>query len=436
MRREVARRLRIRPEIKQAMEEAFAAVLNEFRDATLQKSAVLESVGRQVHGVTGGQMREFAQRLRAAAPRPFTEEMILEWADAHYGHAGEWPCRDSGDVLDAVGETWADVDRALRRNFRSLHGSSSLAQLLAEKRGVRNRADLAPLDEEQILAWADAHKKATGDWPNLESGKVIDTDETWLGIDATLRAGRRGFPGGSSLAKLLAEHRGVRNHLDLPDLTINQILSWLDAHQEATGDWPKMNSGQATGTGETWTGIDDSLRAGRRGLPGGSSLATLLAEHRGVRNIKNLPPLTIKQILSWVDAHKAATGDWPNQFSGQVTGTDETWHTIQHALMAGRRGLPGGSSLANLLAEHRGVRNVQNLPPLTIEQILGWVDEHKKATGDWPKTHSGQAQGLTKRGPESTVGFNKASVNCRADLRSPNCWPSAAASETIRICLR
>src|SRR5207302_8527993 len=54
VRREVARRLRIQPEIKQVMEEAFAAVLNELRDATLQKSAVLGSVGRQEDGVTGG----------------------------------------------------------------------------------------------------------------------------------------------------------------------------------------------------------------------------------------------------------------------------------------------------------------------------------------------------------------------------------------------
>src|SRR5262249_11071371 len=57
----------------------FAAVLSEFRDTTLRKSAVLESVGRQVHGVTGGQMQEFAGRLRAAAPRPLTEEQILAW---------------------------------------------------------------------------------------------------------------------------------------------------------------------------------------------------------------------------------------------------------------------------------------------------------------------------------------------------------------------
>ena len=65
------------------MEEAFAVVLDEFRDVTLKESAVLESVGRQVHGVTGGQMREFAQRLRDAALKgpDLTHEQILAWAD-------------------------------------------------------------------------------------------------------------------------------------------------------------------------------------------------------------------------------------------------------------------------------------------------------------------------------------------------------------------
>ena len=75
--------------VKKAMAEAFAVVLEEFRDVTLKDSAVLESVGRQVHGVTGGQMREFAQRLRDAAPRPLTEEQILAWADAHHERTGQ-----------------------------------------------------------------------------------------------------------------------------------------------------------------------------------------------------------------------------------------------------------------------------------------------------------------------------------------------------------
>ena len=43
--REIARRLRIDPMVKQAMAEAFAVVLEEFRDVTLKDSAVLASVG-------------------------------------------------------------------------------------------------------------------------------------------------------------------------------------------------------------------------------------------------------------------------------------------------------------------------------------------------------------------------------------------------------
>ena len=65
--REMAKRLRIDPTVKKAMAEAFAVVLEQFRDATLRDSVVLESVRRQIHGVTGGQMLELAQRLREAA---------------------------------------------------------------------------------------------------------------------------------------------------------------------------------------------------------------------------------------------------------------------------------------------------------------------------------------------------------------------------------
>ena len=127
------------------------------------------------------------------------------------------------------------------------------------------------------------------------------------------------------------------------------------------GKWPTKNVGQIEGTDETWARINDALYMGLRGLPSGSSLAKLLAEQRGVRNIQDLPDLTVKQILSWADTHKAARGDWPNVKSGKVAGTDETWAGINAALYTGLRGLPRGSSLAKLLAEHRGVRNIGDL---------------------------------------------------------------------------
>ena len=88
-----------------------------------------------------------------------------------------------------------------------------------------------PLTESQILEWADAHYKKTGDWPKVTSGEVLNAPgEKWMNIHAVLYAGGRGLPGGSSLAQLLAEKRGVRNVQDLPNLTVEQILKWADAH--------------------------------------------------------------------------------------------------------------------------------------------------------------------------------------------------------------
>jgi hypothetical protein len=67
------------------------------------------------------------------------------------------------------------------------------------------------------------HEK-TGRWPIATDGRVYGAaDETWMRIDNALRAGRRGLPGGDSLAKLLARHRGVRNKKALPRLNARHI---------------------------------------------------------------------------------------------------------------------------------------------------------------------------------------------------------------------
>ena len=55
------------------------------------------------------------------------------------------------DVTDAPGEKWSLIDCDLRAGQRGLSGGSSLAKLLAKKRGLRNPAELPPLTEEQIL---------------------------------------------------------------------------------------------------------------------------------------------------------------------------------------------------------------------------------------------------------------------------------------------
>lgn len=148
-----------------------------------------------------------------------------------------------------------------------------------------------PLTIEQILAWADAHRERTGRWPNKDSGRVrSESFLTWRAVDGNLRKGQRGLPGGSSLARLLAEHRGLPWRPPPPPLTIDQILAWADAHHETTGRWPNLLSGPVVQEpSETWIAVDHALRSGGRGLPGGSSLPGLLAERRGTRNPRRCP---------------------------------------------------------------------------------------------------------------------------------------------------
>jgi hypothetical protein len=106
-------------------------------------------------------------------------------------------------VLDAPGETWLAINKALYSGGRGLRGGSSLAQLLARERKVRNRADLPPLTEAQIRRWAEAHRRRTGKWPGQKSGMVEGAPgETWKNLNQALRDRHRGLPGGTSLVKL------------------------------------------------------------------------------------------------------------------------------------------------------------------------------------------------------------------------------------------
>jgi hypothetical protein len=233
-----------------------------------------------------------------------------------------------------------------------------LVQLLGAERGVRNTQDVPRLTQRQILAWADAHRRRTGDWPADVSGPITDAPgEIWHNVDAALRQGLRGLKAGSSFARLLAAHRGRRNIHGLPNLSKKQILRWADMHFQRTGSWPHRGSGPiAEAPGENWRDLGQFLHKSGRGLPGGSSVGRLLAAKRGARPNRHSPPLTEEEILGWADAHFRRTGTWPHYTSGEIPEVPgETWSRINHALREGARGLSGPSSLARLLSEKRGL---------------------------------------------------------------------------------
>jgi len=137
-----------------------------------------------------------------------------------------------------------------------------------------------------------------------------------------------------------------------PSLSIPAILRWADLHRERTGGWPKVLSGPVVGGpgGLTWGQIDHALRSGHRSLPGGDSLARLLARERGRRHNYGRPPLTAEAILGWARRFHEQTGQWPRVRSGTLAlPAGENWAAVNNALQQGLRGLPGGDSLSRLL---------------------------------------------------------------------------------------
>lgn len=269
----------------------------------------------------------------------------------------------------------------------------------------------------KILHWADAHYKRTGRWPASISGEITDAPgETWRGVNSALQKGWRGFEGGETLAGILVAHRSIRRPRHLPKLTITEIVIWARSHFQLTGRFPTRSSGPAAlANGETWESIDLALRKGGRGLPGGSSLAKLLAKQLGVRNRTNRPKLRVKDILTWADAYFARHKQWPRRESGAIAGVPgETWPQIDRSLGMGTRGLPRSGSLIQFLAKHGRLRNRMKPPRLSIKQILLWADDHFSRTGFWPRPTSGPVVGVDG---ESWRAINESLVRGRRGLR-------------------
>src|SRR5262249_53569722 len=123
----------------------------------------------------------------------------------------------------------------------------------------------------------------------------------------------------------------------------------------------------------------------------------------------NRAPLNRGQILAWADAWHERTGQWPTTLSGEIPGSDGiTWLGVDKALRLGRRGLEGGSSLAQLLVAERGLRHPRLRPPLTRKLILAWADAHHERTGKWPHAQSGA---IPEAPPETWQGIHSALAN-------------------------
>lgn len=117
------------------------------------------------------------------------------------------------------------------------------------------------------------------------------------------------------------KHSAKATHEPHARLSIRQILRWADDHAQRHQRWPMDKSGIAN-PGDphpiSWRSIDFALQYGSRGLPGGSTLSTLLEQKRGKPKSFYLVRPTNKQILDWAYAEYERTGKWPHKNSRDI----------------------------------------------------------------------------------------------------------------------
>lgn len=227
---------------------------------------------------------------------PLTVEKVLSWIDEYRLYAGEYPDTEGTEmILGASGETWKDIDRALREGQRGLPSGQetcTLAEFIKRHRLAKDKPKgtkpvLSNLNQSAIIAWAREFERATGRLPRVTDGTIPGTTETWAGINAAMSDGTRGFESGSTLRDFLAKHLDAAPRVGRPKSAgkvINRanLLHWIEEYREENAEFPEMTSGKIPNTPFSWRAVAAALAKGENDLPGGSSLKQFIYDEFGV----------------------------------------------------------------------------------------------------------------------------------------------------------
>lgn len=162
------------------------------------------TIQQRVHAMYGSWRRLMVEwEYAELAPSQLTAHQIAEAAKAYCAEHGV-PPREKGDSSKYFGFpiTWAKIDAALKYGYRGLPKGSSLSKLLRAHglRKPRTKLTLASI-QQKVLAF----RKDKGRWPTARRRRIEDASkyfgysETWTAIDAAMKEGWRGLPGGITL---------------------------------------------------------------------------------------------------------------------------------------------------------------------------------------------------------------------------------------------
>jgi len=267
-------------------------------------------------------------------------------------------------------------EKSARASFHDLFVHAGLEEPLPPSLTLANikKAILAYLEE-------------TGKRPTQFSGdasKWFGFAITWAGVRSKLYYGGKDIPENYSLYKLCVD-LGLASGRN--NLTPDKVQKALIAYTKEKGSPPLIKLEDASewfGFPITWKTVDQRLRDGWGGLPGGSSLPQLCRELGLITCGKDL---TKKKTKKAIRAYFKETGKAPSMEHGDATkwlGFKITWKMADYRV---RRLF--GKSLYNLCLEMGLATYGKNL---TLNKIREAIQAYRKEMGKLPANQSGDAE--------------------------------------------
>ena len=343
------------PQIGALLDEIFSRLRDEFRDETLEESAVLELVGTQLHNLTGGHMVTFMERLRDAFPRVITHKMILQWLNNHFAGKPKKQLSKLSEFIPGTERfgggyplTWGGIEKALLRGEHGLPGNECLAELIDRHFGT-TCACQAALDSTKVHVsdgptpiLIEYHIRRTGYFPVPCDEIIPHTDLTWSMLHRTVLTFRNsmglGLPDGQ-------EHLAMAYYFIHENL-IAMLTEWVADHARVPG----TDSGVIPNSGGlTWAHADgyikDRTLCYLKEKNWSGSTVRQLSQEESVRT-----HWISWNIYKWVGRWIRATGSPPTLASGVIPDSGGvSWSDVDYMFRRTYRiAYPEGLSAGNM----------------------------------------------------------------------------------------
>lgn len=324
----------------------------------------LEGLLKYTSGACGIETFEQLRAAIQACRSPLPLNLVLDWARKFNEKYGRKPRKKDGIVEFAKGEyqgiTWNAINTASIRGHRGLPKGLSLADLMKMEFGIKNPKNTPTLTEAEIKELIKRFIELHGRKPQATDGQVESIEDiTWENIDRRLRDGQCGLPGGSSLSMFIEQHFGIRDQVNVPEIPLTLIHNWVQSHLDKYKSKPIAKSGKvdfARGAYQniSWHSVNQALKAGKCGLPVGTTLSSFIQFEFGIKNPKRAEPIPEEKVVLWIQKFIEKNNRKPKVNDGVIEFAEDQfsglkWRLLNNYLSKGGRGFPGGSSLAKLI---------------------------------------------------------------------------------------